>query len=29
VVVTHDEQLAAEADRVIHMLDGRIRGPNS
>ena len=27
VVVTHDEQLASEADRVIHMLDGRIRGP--
>ena len=26
VVVTHDEQLAAEAGRVIHMLDGRIRG---
>jgi putative ABC transport system ATP-binding protein len=25
VVVTHDEQLAAEAGRVIHMLDGRIR----
>jgi putative ABC transport system ATP-binding protein len=25
VVVTHDERLAAEADRVIHMLDGRIR----
>ncbi|HEU4697611.1 MAG TPA: ABC transporter ATP-binding protein [Gemmatimonadales bacterium] len=24
VVVTHDEHLAAEADRVIHMLDGRI-----
>jgi len=24
VVVTHDEQLAAEAGRVIHMLDGRI-----
>jgi putative ABC transport system ATP-binding protein len=24
VVVTHDERLAAEADRVIHMLDGRI-----
>jgi putative ABC transport system ATP-binding protein len=27
VVVTHDEQLAAEASRVIHMLDGRIREP--
>jgi putative ABC transport system ATP-binding protein len=26
IVVTHDEQLAAEAHRVIHMLDGRIRG---
>jgi putative ABC transport system ATP-binding protein len=25
VVVTHDESLAAEAGRVIHMLDGRIR----
>jgi putative ABC transport system ATP-binding protein len=25
VVVTHDEQLAAEAGRVVHMLDGRIR----
>jgi putative ABC transport system ATP-binding protein len=25
IVVTHDEQLAAEAHRVIHMLDGRIR----
>jgi putative ABC transport system ATP-binding protein len=25
VVVTHDERLAAEAGRVIHMLDGRIR----
>ena len=24
VVVTHDEQLASEAGRVIHMLDGRI-----
>ena len=27
VVVTHDEQLAAEAGRVIHMLDGRIQDP--
>ncbi len=26
VVITHDEQLAAQAHRVIHMLDGRIRG---
>jgi len=26
IVVTHDEELAAEAHRVIHMLDGRIRG---
>jgi putative ABC transport system ATP-binding protein len=25
VVVTHDERLAAQAGRVIHMLDGRIR----
>jgi putative ABC transport system ATP-binding protein len=25
VVVTHDERLAAEAGRVVHMLDGRIR----
>ena len=25
VVVTHDEQLASEASRVVHMLDGRIR----
>ena len=24
VIVTHDEQLAAETDRVIHMVDGRI-----
>ena len=24
VVITHDEQLASEAGRVIHMLDGRI-----
>jgi putative ABC transport system ATP-binding protein len=29
VVVTHDEQLAAEAGRVIHMLDGRIREPRT
>lgn len=29
VVVTHDERLAAQAGRVIHMLDGRIEtGPN-
>jgi putative ABC transport system ATP-binding protein len=27
VVVTHDEQLASEAGRVIHMLDGRIHYP--
>jgi putative ABC transport system ATP-binding protein len=27
VVVTHDEQLASEASRVIHMLDGRIHHP--
>jgi putative ABC transport system ATP-binding protein len=27
VVVTHDESLAAEAGRVIHMLDGRIHAP--
>jgi ABC-type lipoprotein export system ATPase subunit len=26
LVVTHDEKLAAEAGRVIHMLDGRIVG---
>jgi len=26
VVITHDEQLASEAGRVIHMLDGRIQG---
>jgi putative ABC transport system ATP-binding protein len=26
VVVTHDDRLAAEAGRVIHMLDGAIRG---
>ncbi|HKT60733.1 MAG TPA: ABC transporter ATP-binding protein [Gemmatimonadales bacterium] len=25
VVVTHDDRLAAEADRVVHMLDGAIR----
>jgi putative ABC transport system ATP-binding protein len=25
IVVTHDERLAAEAGRVIHMLDGRIQ----
>ncbi len=25
VVVTHDEQLASEAGRLIHMLDGRIQ----
>ena len=25
VVVTHDERLAAEAGRVVHMLDGRVR----
>ena len=25
VVVTHDERLAAEAGRVVHMLDGRLR----
>ena len=24
LVVTHDERLAAEAGRVVHMLDGRI-----
>ena len=27
VVVTHDERLAAQAGRVIHMLDGRIAPP--
>jgi putative ABC transport system ATP-binding protein len=27
VVVTHDESLAAEASRVIHMLDGRVESP--
>jgi putative ABC transport system ATP-binding protein len=27
VVVTHDEQLAAQAGRVVHMLDGRIVAP--
>jgi putative ABC transport system ATP-binding protein len=26
VVVTHDERLAAEAGRVVHMLDGHIVG---
>ena len=25
IVVTHDERLAAEAGRVVHMLDGRVR----
>ena len=25
IVVTHDERLAAQAGRVIHMLDGRIQ----
>jgi putative ABC transport system ATP-binding protein len=29
LVVTHDERLAAEAGRVIHMLDGRILETNS
>ncbi len=29
VVVTHDERLAAEAGRVVHMLDGRIVGDSS
>ncbi len=29
VVVTHDERLAAEAGRVVHMLDGRIVGDTS
>jgi len=29
VVVTHDERLAAEAGRVIHMLDGQIQTPNA
>jgi putative ABC transport system ATP-binding protein len=29
VVVTHDEQLAEQAGRVIHMLDGRIRSETS
>jgi putative ABC transport system ATP-binding protein len=24
VVVTHDDRLAAEASRVVHMLDGRV-----
>jgi putative ABC transport system ATP-binding protein len=27
VIVTHDERLAGQADRVIHMLDGRIYAP--
>jgi predicted ABC-type transport system involved in lysophospholipase L1 biosynthesis ATPase subunit len=26
LVVTHDERLAAEAGRVVQMLDGRIEG---
>ena len=29
VVVTHDEHLAEQADRVIHMLDGRIRSESA
>jgi putative ABC transport system ATP-binding protein len=29
IVVTHDERLAAQADRTIHMLDGRIRSESS
>jgi len=29
VVVTHDETLASEAGRVIHMLDGRILSEHS
>ncbi len=29
VVITHDAQLASEAGRVIHMLDGRIQDPGS
>ena len=29
IVVTHDEQLAAQAGRVIHMLDGRIHVPGA
>jgi ABC-type lipoprotein export system ATPase subunit len=28
-VVTHDERLAAQADRVIHMVDGRIQSETS
>ena len=27
VVITHDEHLAARADRVVTMLDGRITAP--
>jgi putative ABC transport system ATP-binding protein len=26
IVVTHDDRLAAEAGRVVHMVDGRVRG---
>jgi len=26
IVVTHDDRLAAEAGRVVHMLDGRVHG---
>jgi putative ABC transport system ATP-binding protein len=29
IVVTHDERLAAQAGRIIHMLDGRIRSDTS